>query len=82
MCQNFPVFEKKFRPTNQNVKINGSEYLFNFELSVFELIKYLGFNENVIVIDCNGSILEKKLWGQKNLQENDSLEILSVAGGG
>jgi sulfur carrier protein len=45
-------------------------------------MNYLGFNKNVIVIDYNGTILEKKNWEKTVLKTGDSLEILSIAGGG
>ena len=62
--------------------INSLKYLFNSPFTVLELINYLGFNKNVIVIDYNGSILEKNLWNLTLISDNDSLEILSIAGGG
>ena len=43
---------------------------------------YLGFNKNVIVIDYNVVIIQKSLWEKTYIQTNDSLEILSIAGGG
>ena len=66
------------------LKINGSFYLCNFSTAytVLDLLTYLGFNKNVVVIDYNGSILEKVRWSKVQLQHNDSLEILSIAGGG
>ena len=45
-------------------------------------MNYLGFNKNVIVIDYNGTVLEKNLWEETYLNNNDCLEILSIAGGG
>ena len=68
--------------SNKFLEINGSKYLFNPGFTILDLTNYLGFNKNVIVIDYNGLILEKKSWGQTNLQNGDSLEILSIAGGG
>ena len=67
---------------NKNLKINGFKYLFNSPFTIFELMNYLGFNKNVIVIDYNGVILEKALWEKTYLHNDDSLEILSIAGGG
>ena len=66
------------------LKINGTFYLYRVVSSsnILDLINYLGFNKNVIVIDYNGYILEKIRWDQTFLQNNDSLEILSIAGGG
>jgi len=63
-------------------KINGSNYAFMSSLTILELLTYLGFNKSVIVIDYNGIILEKSLWEKTFLKNQDSLEILSIAGGG
>tara|TARA_B100001173_G_C15597289_1_gene383066 strand:+ start:225 stop:455 length:231 start_codon:yes stop_codon:yes gene_type:complete len=67
---------------NKFLEINGSKYLFYPGLTILDLTNYLGFNKNVIVIDYNGFILEKKSWEKTSLQNGDSLEILSIAGGG
>ena len=66
------------------LKINGSFYIYKLSASynVMDLLSYLGFNKNVVVIDYNGSILEKLSWDKTLLCHNDSLEILSIAGGG
>tara|TARA_B110000977_G_C10792189_1_gene382870 strand:+ start:354 stop:560 length:207 start_codon:yes stop_codon:yes gene_type:complete len=63
-------------------KINGSKYFYNNPFSILELMNYLGFNQRVVVIDYNGFILEKSLWGKTFVKNNDLLEILSIAGGG
>jgi len=46
------------------------------------LLNYLGFNTALIVVDYNGSILPKEFWSCTTLQTNDTIEILTVAGGG
>ena len=63
-------------------KINGCNYILKSAVTVLELMDYLGFNKNVIVVDYNGTILEKKAWDQTILETKDSLEIVSIAGGG
>lgn len=50
--------------------------------SVSDLTDYMGFNSNVIVIDYNGCILEKTKWANTFFKNNDSIEILAIAGGG
>jgi len=67
---------------NRILNINGFKYVFNSAFTIFELMDYLGFNKNVIVIDYNGVILDKNLWKKTYLENNDFLEILSIAGGG
>ena len=66
----------------KTLKINGLNYLFNSGMTIKSLIDYLGFNKNVIVIDYNGYILSKNLWDETGLCNGDTLEILSIAGGG
>ncbi len=67
---------------NRMFKINGCNYILKSAVTVLELMDYLGFNKNVIVIDYNGMILEKTVWEKTYIQNKDSLEILSIAGGG
>ena len=62
--------------------INGLNYVINSKFTIVELISYLGFNKNVIVIDYNGTVLEKNFWDQTYIKNKDYLEILSIAGGG
>ena len=62
--------------------LNGSKYIYDSTFTVLELIRYLGFNQNVIVIDYNGMVLEQSQWQQTHVNNQDSLEILSIAGGG
>ena len=70
------------KQTNQMINLNGANYIFNYRFTIAELLVYLGFNTNIIVIDYNGTILVQSLWAQTYLQNNDSLEILSITGGG
>ena len=51
-------------------------------MTIMSLLEYLGFNIKVIIVDYNGSILPKEVWQKKYLKENDSIEILTIAGGG
>jgi sulfur carrier protein len=64
------------------LKINSVDYIFTKSFTLSQLVEYLGFNQQVIVIDYNGYILEKKVWLSTFLQTGDSLEIVSIAGGG
>ena len=51
-------------------------------MSAYELIEYLGFNINLILLDYNGLILQKENWKTVSLEPNDQLEIITLAGGG
>ena len=62
--------------------INGSQYNFSSPWTLLELITYLGFNPKLIVLDYNGFLLEKQFWAKTLLNDQDSIEVLSIAGGG
>jgi|TARA_B110000046_G_scaffold40692_1_gene45134 sulfur carrier protein len=62
--------------------INGELYKSKTSLTTFSLLKYLGFKLDLIVIDYNGTILPREFWATTKLQNQDKIEILTVAGGG
>ena len=64
------------------VNINGLKFAYQTPFSIGELVNYMGFNKNVIVVDYNGYILDVSSWKTTLLRNNDSVEILSMAGGG
>lgn len=66
----------------KEILINGISYRFQAGLTLFDLIEYLGFNTNLIVIDHNGTIAQKEKWNLTTLQTNDKIEVLTIAGGG
>ena len=64
------------------LKLNGIKYEYINPLSLNELLNYLGFNRDVILIDYNGTIIQKQNWNAIKLQNQDNIEILTLAGGG
>ena len=64
------------------LKLNGIKYEYITPLSLNELLNYLGFNRDVILIDYNGTIIQKQNWNTIKLQNQDNIEILTLAGGG
>ena len=64
------------------LNINGLLYEYEPPMSTFDLLTYLGFNTDLILVDYNGTLLPKEQWEVLSLKEGDSLEILTLAGGG
>ena len=64
------------------ITINGEMYRYTGAFTIFSLLRYLGFNIDLIVVDYNGAILQKEFWDCTYLGEMDTLEILTIAGGG
>ena len=46
----------------KRILVNGSPYAYKSPMSAYELIEYLGFNINLILLDYNGLILQKENW--------------------
>ena len=51
-------------------------------LNLVELIEALGHNPRLIVVELNGTILNPQRWDEQEVQEGDSLEIVTIVGGG
>ena len=45
-------------------------YTFQVQFTVDSLLVYLGFNLDLIVIDYNGTVLQKEFWKQTYLNAN------------
>lgn len=66
----------------KKILVNGCPYQCADSMSAYDLIIYLGFNIKLILIDYNGCILQKEQWDQVFLENNDRIEIITLAGGG
>ena len=64
------------------LKLNGIFYEYINPLLLSELLDYLGFNCDVILVDYNGTIIQRQMWQSIQIQNHDNLEILTLAGGG
>ena len=51
-------------------------------LSLSNLIEQLGHHPLLIVVELNGTILLPGNWDQQKIQDGDSLEIVTIVGGG
>ena len=62
---------------------NGEKYLSSgSKFTVFDLINYLDYNPNLLVVEYNKLILIKENWKQTIILDNDEIEILTIVGGG
>ena len=64
------------------VTVNGFLYKYEPFMSIYYLLIYLGFNTLLVLVDYNGSILQKAEWKQVFLKQGDQIEIITLAGGG
>jgi len=61
---------------------NGEEYYINQTISLNELIRYFGYQSTIFVVEYNNFICNKAKWNEILIQKNDTIEIITIVGGG
>ena len=67
------------------IKVNGQikELHLKRETPTLDaVISQLGYQPQLIVIEFNGIILEPSKWSKQEVKTGDSLEIVTIVGGG
>ena len=64
------------------VRVYGNEISNEDIHTISELLQIFGLNENRVVIELNGKIVIKEEFSKVNLNETDSVEVISFVGGG
>ena len=63
--------------------INGKIQVINASpISLHNLLIILGYNPKSIVVEYNGKILSPTHWKNQDVKDEDSLEIVTIVGGG
>ncbi|MCK5897711.1 MAG: sulfur carrier protein ThiS, partial [Methylococcales bacterium] len=65
-----------------NIFINGDRRDYGENTTVANIVADLGFTNKRIAVELNKEILPFNDYAQKNIQENDKLEIVQAIGGG
>ena len=67
------------------LKINGEIKTinqFNEEFFLKCLIKDLGYQSQLVVVELNGAIINPKDWSTTKIKDGDCLEVVTIVGGG
>mgnify|MGYP001213828072 CR=1 FL=1 len=67
------------------IRVNGEEKnieLRNGDSLLSKTLELMGYRPNTIVVELNNLIVNSKKWDDVILKEGDSLEIVSIVGGG
>ena len=62
--------------------VNGEPFHCNKLMSMKDLLLYLGFNLDLIIIEYNKEILHADLYTNCWLKSNDAIEVITIVGGG
>ena len=68
-----------------NLKINGEIKIIDNsdeELFLDGLIKNLGYESQLVVVEFNGAIINPKDWMDAKIKDGDCLEVVTIVGGG
>jgi len=62
--------------------LNGEEYYLNRMISLSELITYFNYQSTLFVVEYNNFICNKQKWDKVVIATNDTIEIITIVGGG
>ena len=68
-----------------NIKLNGeSKTVSNSdkEFLLEDLITHLGYKPQLVVVELNGTIIKPQDWLNTKIKDGDSLEVVTIVGGG
>jgi sulfur carrier protein len=61
---------------------NGNEYYTRKSITLEDLLNYFDYNSLIFVVEYNQFICNKKKWNEIKIQHNDTIEIITIVGGG
>lgn len=61
---------------------NGEQYYLIKTISLDQLIKYFNYQSTLFVVEYNSFICNKTKWNEILIQKNDTIEIITIVGGG
>jgi|TARA_B100000073_G_scaffold248940_1_gene209186 sulfur carrier protein len=63
--------------------VNGEQRTLEAELNrLDQVVEALGHHPKLVVVEFNGLILTPDLWAGQEVKDGDSLEIVTIVGGG
>ncbi|MBW3042456.1 sulfur carrier protein ThiS [Prochlorococcus marinus] len=68
----------KLKINGEIKSINNSDKDFFLE----DLIKYLGYQPQLVVVELNGAIINSHKWINTKIKDGDCLEVVTIVGGG
>ena len=62
--------------------LNGQEYRTDKTINLLELLSYFNYNSELLVLELNNFICNKKDWDKIFITNEDKIEIVTIVGGG
>lgn len=64
------------------LKVNGEPRTCPQQTRLPQLLEQLGLNPRLVAVEYNGEILHRQFWSETEMHEGDTLEIVTIVGGG
>jgi thiamine biosynthesis protein ThiS len=64
------------------ITLNEQQYYITNSIPLIDLLLYLNYNLDLIVLEYNKRIIPKVKWPTILLMSNDQIEIITIVGGG
>ena len=64
------------------IRVNGELHTCPAGQDIRQILIHLGYQPEVVVVELNGLILPRSQWPGKRVVESDSLEVVTIVGGG
>jgi sulfur carrier protein len=65
-----------------NIILNGKEFVLERPVTVRGLVKLRGITSPSVVVERNRAIVNREDWDSVMIAEGDTVEVLSLVGGG
>jgi len=62
--------------------LNGHKYAINGNFTILEIVTYFNYNTSLLVLEHNYLICNRETWDKISIKNNDTLEIITIVGGG
>ena len=62
--------------------LNGEEYFSDKIINLLDIVNYFNYNSSLLVLEYNNFICPKKEWNNIFIENKDTIEIVTIVGGG
>jgi len=67
---------------SMGLRLNGEERSCPAGLNLQEVLEHFGYRPQLVVVEFNGEILARRHWPDQPVRQADSLEVVTIVGGG
>jgi thiamine biosynthesis protein ThiS len=62
--------------------LNGQKYSTRQTINLFDIVNYFNYNGSLLVLEYNNLICTKTNWKKIYIKDQDTIELVTIVGGG